>query len=158
MGPAMLEGIEHELEVMLPLLMRIDEPVIADLGSGSGLPAIPYKLLHPHSQLFLIERSVKKCTFLQHVIEAIQLEGVEILAHDPRHDTVGQFDAILARSFSPLSTLVHVCRKILRKNGRLYYLFTGDTPDLARDFMRVDIISRKNPEHTLNLGIFSRIP
>ena len=158
MGPAMLEGIENELEVMVPLLMGIDEPAIADLGSGSGLPAIPYKLLHPQSHLYLIERSVKKCTFLQHVIEAIQLEGVEVLAHDPLHDTVGQFDAILARSFSPLSSLVDVCRKILKKNGRLYYLFTGNTPDLTRDFIRVEITTRKSSEHTLNLGIFSHTP
>ena len=56
MGPSMLTGIEDELEVMLPLLMRIEEPVLADLGSGSGLPAIPYKILHPDSHICLIER------------------------------------------------------------------------------------------------------
>jgi 16S rRNA (guanine(527)-N(7))-methyltransferase RsmG len=158
MGPSMLKGIEDELEVMLPLLKEVDEPVIADLGSGSGLPAIPYKLLHPQTHLYLIERSVKKCTFLQHVIESIHLEGVEILPHDPLHDTLEPFDAILARSFSPLSTLVDVCQKILRPNGKLYYLFTGNTPDLTQAFESVKIITRKSAKYTLNLGVFSRIP
>ena len=83
MGPSMLTGIEDELEVMLPLLMRIKEPVLADLGSGSGLPGIPYKILHPDSHICLIERSVKKCTFLQHVIESLNLLGVEILCMTP---------------------------------------------------------------------------
>jgi 16S rRNA G527 N7-methylase RsmG len=54
MGPAMLEGIEGELQAMLPLLGSIREPEIADLGSGSGLPAIPYKALHPQAKVFLI--------------------------------------------------------------------------------------------------------
>lgn len=157
MGPSMLTGIEDELEVMLPLLMRIKEPVLADLGSGSGLPGIPYKILHPDSHICLIERSVKKCTFLQHVIESLNLLGVEILSHDPIHDDVGQFDAVLARSFSPLSTLVDVCLKILKPGGRLYYLFTLSTPELAQPFELVQIISQKSAMHTLNLAIFNRV-
>jgi 16S rRNA (guanine527-N7)-methyltransferase len=158
MGPAMLKGIEDELEVMLPLLMRIDEPVLADLGSGSGLPAIPYKLLHPDSHICLIERSVKKCTFLQHIIESLNLCGIEILPNDPFHEDVGQFPALLARSFSPLSTLVDVCLKILVPGGRLYYLFTAETPELAQPFELVEIISQKSTMHSLNLAIFSRLP
>jgi 16S rRNA (guanine527-N7)-methyltransferase len=157
MGPSMLTGIEDELEVMLPLLMRIKEPVLADLGSGSGLPGIPYKILHPDSHICLIERSVKKCTFLQHVIESLNLLGVEILSHDPIHDDVGQFDAVLARSFSPLSTLVDVCLKILKPGGRLYYLFTESTPELAQPFELAQIISQKSAMHTLNLAIFNRV-
>lgn len=157
MGPSMLTGIEDELEVMLPLLMRIKEPVLADLGSGSGLPGIPYKILHPDSHICLIERSVKKCTFLQHVIESLNLLGVEILSHDPIHDDVGQFDAVLARSFSPLSTLVDVCLKILKPGGRLYYLFTECTPELAQPFELAQIISQKSAMHTLNLAIFNRV-
>ncbi|MCU0962761.1 MAG: class I SAM-dependent methyltransferase, partial [Pirellulaceae bacterium] len=51
MGPAMLQGLEGELQVMLPLLERIDEPEVADLGSGSGLPAIPFKILHPGTRV-----------------------------------------------------------------------------------------------------------
>jgi 16S rRNA (guanine(527)-N(7))-methyltransferase RsmG len=158
MGPSMLKGIEDELEVMLPLLMRIEEPVLADLGSGSGLPAIPYKILHPESHICLIERSVKKCTFLQHTIESLNLSGIEILPNDPFHDDIGQFDALLARSFSPLSTLVDVCMKILKPGGRLYYLFTSGTPELADPFELARIISQKGAMHSLNLAIFNRLP
>jgi len=158
MGPSMLKRIGDELEVMIPLLVRIDEPEIADLGSGSGLPAIPYKILHPASKICLIERSQKKCTFLQHVVESIHLNDIEIKPSDPVHDTLGPFDAILARSFSPLSTLVDVSLRILRQNGRLYYLFTGSTPDFSQAFRTVEIITQKSVKHTLHLGVFSRIP
>jgi 16S rRNA (guanine527-N7)-methyltransferase len=142
---------------MLPLLMSIKEPVLADLGSGAGLPGIPYKILHPDSHICLIERSVKKCTFLQHVIESLNLLGVEILSHDPIHDDVGQFDAVLVRSFSPLSTLGNVCLKILKPGGRLYYLFTESAPELAQPFELAQIISQKRAMHTLNLAIFNRV-
>jgi 16S rRNA (guanine(527)-N(7))-methyltransferase RsmG len=157
MGPSMLKGIEDELEVMLPLLMHIEEPVLADLGSGSGMPAIPYKILHPDSHICLIERSVKKCTFLQHVIESLNLSGVEILPHDPFHDDVGQFDAVLARSFSPLSTLVDICLKILKPRGRLYYLYTLNRPELEQSFELARVISQKSALHALNLAIFNRL-
>jgi 16S rRNA (guanine(527)-N(7))-methyltransferase RsmG len=158
MGPSMLTGIEDELEVMLPLLMNIEEPVLADLGSGSGMPAIPYKILHPDSHICLIERSVKKCTFLQHVVESLNLSGVEILPNDPCHDDVGHFDALLARSFSPLSTLADVCLKILNPGGRLYYLFTSGRPELAQPFEFARIISQGSAIHSLNLAIFNRLP
>jgi 16S rRNA (guanine527-N7)-methyltransferase len=157
MGPSMLKGIEDELEVMLPLLMHIEEPVLADLGSGSGLSAIPYKILHPDSHICLIERSVKKSTFLQHVIELLNLTGVEILPHDPFHDDIGQFDAVLVRSFSPLSTLVDVCLKILKPRGRLYYLFTLSTPELPHPFELTRIISQNSALHALNLAIFNHL-
>jgi 16S rRNA (guanine527-N7)-methyltransferase len=157
MGPSMLTGIEDELKVMLPLLMSIKEPVLADLGSGAGLPGIPYKILHPDSHICLIERSVKKCTFLQHVIESLNLLGVEILSHDPIHDDIGQFNAVLARSFSPLSTLVDVCLKILKPGGRLYYLFTLSTPELVQPFELAQIISQKSAMYILNLAIFNRV-
>jgi 16S rRNA (guanine527-N7)-methyltransferase len=158
MGPSMLKGIEEELEVMLPLLRRIKEPVLADLGSGSGLPAIPYKLLHPASHILLIERSIKKCTFLQHILELLNLTDMEILPNDPLHDEVGQFEAILARSFSPLSTLEDVCLKILKPGGRLYYLFTAGTPELAQPFALIDVILQRSQKYTLNLAKFNRLP
>jgi len=158
MGPAMLDGIEGELRVMLPLLRRINEPEIADLGSGSGLPAIPYKILHPQAQVFLIERSLKKCTFLRHIVETLGLTDMEILTQDPLHVENLLFNAVLARSFSPISTLEKVCGKILREGGRLYYLFTGHPPTLGTGFQLNDIILEKSQDHHVSIAIFTRLP
>lgn len=158
MGPAMLDGIEDALDVMLPLLKHIDEPVLADLGSGSGLPAIPCKILHPDSRIYMIERSAKKCTFLRHTIEVLGLDGVEILQSDPLIMDIGKFDAVVARSFSPLLTLRQVCHKMLRDNGRLYYLFTGSMPDLTDTFQLKDMFSQEKKGLSLNLAVFSHLP
>lgn len=158
MGPAMLEGIEGELRVMMPLLRSIQEPEIADLGSGSGLPAIPYKILHPQAKVFLIERSVKKCTFLRHAVETLGLSGIEIIPQDPLYVEHLGFNAVLARSFSPIGTLVKVSRKILREGGRLYYLFTGHAPSLGAGFHLDGIISKDFQKHHLSLATFTRLP
>ncbi|HVN71939.1 MAG TPA: RsmG family class I SAM-dependent methyltransferase [Desulfomonilia bacterium] len=157
MGPAMLDNIEEEVEVMMPLLELIDEPVLADLGSGSGLPVIPYKILHPDSYVFLIERSVKKCTFLQHVIGVLGLEEVEIISQDPMKVAIGPFDAVIARSFSPLTTLREACLRIIKDNGKLYYLYTGITPEL-QPFTLEDVRTQIRGKLSLNLAIFSRHP
>ncbi len=158
MGPSMLEGIEGEVEVMLPLLESIHEMQIADLGSGSGLPAIPFKILHPQTEVFFIERSTKKCTFLTHVVEILELTGVKILSQDPLQVDTLRFDAVLARSFSPISTLEKVCRKTLRDGGRLYYLFTGKQPLLGEAFRLDDIMSEESRGHRINLAVFTRLP
>lgn len=158
MGPAMLEGIEGEVLAMLPLLKTIREPEIADLGSGSGLPAIPFKILHPQAKVFLIERSAKKCTFLRHTVETIGLSGIEILHHDPLQIEHPRFGAVLARSFSPISTLEKVCMKILSEGGRLYYLFTGHPPDLGTGFHLDEVTSEEHGGHHVSMAAFTRLP
>lgn len=158
MGPAMLDTIEGELGVLMPLLQRIREPRIADLGSGSGLPAIPYKILHPDSGLSMIERSARKCEFLQRVVDLLDLRDVEIIRKDPFHDPVGTFDAVLCRSFSPLSTLDAISRKILAEKGRLYYLYTGETPCLSQGFRLKQTLTEETGGFRLNLALFSRLP
>lgn len=67
-SPAFLKDLEHHALDCLELMEQIHEPVLADLGTGSGLPGIPFKIAHPDSLVFLIERSAKKCTFLRHII------------------------------------------------------------------------------------------
>ena len=158
-GSGMLDTIEQDVSAMLPLFKHINEPVIADLGSGSGLPAIPYKVLHPQSHVVLIERSKKKCTFLRHIIDVLDMEGVEIMEADPLITEVGRFDAVLSRSFSPLSKLEKAVLRILAKSGRFYYLFTGSSaPELGEKLCLQELITRDFLGYTLNLGVFSARP
>src|SRR5271167_360601 len=41
---------------------------LADVGSGGGFPGLPLKIVRPELQVFLIESSIKKATFLAEVI------------------------------------------------------------------------------------------
>lgn len=158
-GSGMISTIRQDVEEMLPLLERISEPVIADIGSGSGLPAIPFKILHPASRVVLIERSSKKCTFLRHTLDLMGMQAVEILEADPLVEDIGMFDAVLSRSFSPLSTLGKTVLRILAQQGRFYYLFTGNKlPDLDPRLRLMELFTRNCPGYTLSLAVFRLTP
>lgn len=152
MGSGMISSLEQEVDNLLPLLSEINEPEIADLGSGSGLPAIPFKVLHPETRVVLIERSGKKCTFLRHMLDQLHMDGLEIKEADPLKKCIGGFDAVIARAFSPASSLEKALSGILNDNGRFYYLYTeNNEPELGSRFQRRELISR-NP---LRLGIYT---
>lgn len=61
-----------------------DMHTIVDVGSGGGFPGIPLKIKYPHVHVVLIEVTHKKISFLQHVIEELGLEGIEVYALDWR--------------------------------------------------------------------------
>ncbi|HXH29057.1 MAG TPA: 16S rRNA (guanine(527)-N(7))-methyltransferase RsmG [Candidatus Polarisedimenticolia bacterium] len=46
---------------------------LVDIGSGSGFPAIPLKVLRPELDLVLVESSERKSAFLWSVIQALRL-------------------------------------------------------------------------------------
>ncbi len=133
-GQGMLARLEDEVHACMILLERIHEPALADLGSGAGLPGIPYAVLHPDSQVFLIERGQKKCLFLKHVVDLLGLEHVRVLDADPLRDTMGPFAAVIARAFSPKAALSDAVSRLLSIPGRFYYLGTFP-PQLARVFI-----------------------
>jgi len=155
MGSGMLSTLEQDVETLLPLLAEIHEPEIADLGTGSGFPAIPFKILHPATQTVLIERSGKKCTFLRHVSDRLRMDGLEIIEADPMKQPIHRFEAVMSRAFSPVSLLEKVLSRILKDNGRFYYLYTGDNePGLGTRFKRVRTLAG----NSLRLGIYIMEP
>ncbi len=52
--------------------------MIADVGTGGGFPGIPLKIAFPHLNVILIEVTKKKIEFLNHVIDTLQLENIEV--------------------------------------------------------------------------------
>src|SRR5436305_12136190 len=69
--------IKHFLD-SLSILSIYDKPHIRllDIGSGAGFPGLPLKIVRPDWQVILLEATAKKVTFLQHVIETLQLQNV----------------------------------------------------------------------------------
>lgn len=55
---------------------------IADVGSGAGFPGIPLAIVEKNLSVILIEVNGKKRTFLQKVIDSLELKNVSISAFD----------------------------------------------------------------------------
>lgn len=62
----------HILESLTALRFLNDDSRVIDVGSGGGLPVIPYLIARPTLKGILFESSHKKCVFLR---DALQLIG-----------------------------------------------------------------------------------
>ncbi len=133
-GPQVLKNIETEVGNCLKLIEPVNEDILADLGTGSGIPGIPFAVMHPDSKVILIERSEKKCTFLRHSISCMGLKNVEIIETDPLVSSVGKFPAVISRAFSPKESLIKITSEILENNGRFYYM-ASEEPSLDIRFL-----------------------
>jgi len=102
-------------------LQRPDARAI-DVGAGAGFPGIPLKLVCPGTRLTLLEATHKKVTFLEHLVDCLQLRRVTIiharaeeLAHDPAHRQ--QYDLALARAVADLPIVVEYTLPFCRIGG-----------------------------------------
>lgn len=79
--------------------------VVADLGSGAGLPGIPIACFETDASWVLIERSGRRTGFLRNAIAAARLENVSVVDRDLSQTPV-QFHLALMRAFRPLTPSV----------------------------------------------------
>jgi 16S rRNA (guanine527-N7)-methyltransferase len=73
---------------------------LADVGSGGGFPGLPLKILRPDLQVFLIESSVKKATFLAEVSRDLELTDLRVLVNrfEDVAEDVAPLDYVCARA------------------------------------------------------------
>jgi 16S rRNA (guanine(527)-N(7))-methyltransferase RsmG len=85
--------------------------MLADVGTGAGFPALPLKIMYPELSLVLIEVSSKRITFLQEVINALNLQNVEIVDLDWRtflRKTDYPIDLFVARASLAPAELIRI--------------------------------------------------
>jgi 16S rRNA (guanine527-N7)-methyltransferase len=63
-----------------PLTTDHRSPLVLDIGSGAGFPALPLKLWAPHIRLTLIESNHKKAAFLREVARALTLTNIDVIS------------------------------------------------------------------------------
>jgi 16S rRNA (guanine527-N7)-methyltransferase len=124
--------IKHFLD-SLSLLMAFDAPEarLLDIGAGAGFPGLPLKIVHPQWQLLLLEATGKKVTFLQHLIETLNLINIvavhgraEELAH--KCDYRATFDVVTARAVASLPALLEYASPFCRVGGQIILPKKGD--------------------------------
>jgi 16S rRNA (guanine527-N7)-methyltransferase len=93
---------------------------IADVGSGAGFPGIPLAIVEPHRHFSLIESTGKKCRFLEHVRDTLQLANVEVVqSRAEAYKPAMRFDTVIARAVGPVADLVKVAGPLVVGGGRL---------------------------------------
>jgi 16S rRNA (guanine527-N7)-methyltransferase len=104
---------------------------LIDVGTGAGLPGIPLKIASPDIKLTLVEATVKKTRFLEHVIAKLGLKDVEIVAsraetvaHEDRYRE--RFDVVISRAVAVLSALAELMLPFCNIGGRCIVQKKGD--------------------------------
>ena len=116
--------LKHFLDSLsvVPHLPKISS--LLDIGSGAGFPGIPLKMVQPSLEVTLIDSVRKKIDFQSHIIRTLGLKGIKAI-HGRIQDREilealgGRFDAIIARAFSDLDTLLLLSFPFLKKGGIL---------------------------------------
>jgi 16S rRNA (guanine527-N7)-methyltransferase len=97
---------------------------VIDVGAGAGFPGIPLKLVYPGIRLTLLEATGKKVTFLEHLIQRLDLRQVtaikaraEELGHDPDHRA--GYDLALARAVAEMPVVAEYTLPFCKLGGWL---------------------------------------
>lgn len=125
-----LEGIQrrHFLEsaALIPVLEQEGFPIrdrsLIDVGSGTGVPGIPLKIIEPSIQLTLVEAKHRKAEFLSALLPELGMGDVtivskraEVVARDPQHRE--QYDMAVAKALAPMRTLAELTLPFVRMGG-----------------------------------------
>jgi len=96
---------------------------VADVGTGGGFPGIPIKIYRPDIRLSLIESIGKKVKFLNHVVDTLKLdnvevmnERVEVIGHSKEHRE--RYDIAVARCVARLPILAEYCLPLVSVGGK----------------------------------------
>jgi 16S rRNA (guanine527-N7)-methyltransferase len=129
----------HVLDsVQLLDLIEPTDQALADLGTGAGFPGIIIAcamLDRPDAHVSLVEKSVRKCEFLEAAIAALGLRATVLNARIEEL-LEGKFDVVTARALAPLPKLTGYAQHLLKPSGKAILLKGRDVASeltLARE-------------------------
>jgi len=96
------------------------ESVVADVGSGAGLPGLCLAIARPDLKLTLIEPLERRCIWLQEVIDDLDLDNV-VVWRGRAEAALGleDFTVVTARAVSALDKLARLTLPLLSGHGEL---------------------------------------
>lgn len=125
-GTRHLEEIlqRHVLDSLSCLLFAplYEAKMLADVGSGGGLPGIPLAVALPGAEVSLFEATGKKAAFLRQASEELGLANVRVVnarveesAREDAHR--GAYDVCTVRALARLSVVAEYSVPLLRRGG-----------------------------------------
>lgn len=126
---AITEPVQIEIKHFLDSLscLKVDQfrppGRVIDIGTGAGFPGIPIKILFPQFDMTLVESVGKKVKFCQHVIDSLELQGLQIIKE--RAEVLGRqsehrerYDWGLARAVAKAPVVLEYLLPFVRVGGR----------------------------------------
>jgi len=104
----------------LAVVAHLPAGLLADVGSGGGLPGIPLAIAQPARRVTLNDANHKKAAFLQQAVIELKLSNADVhvgrvQAWHPAH----HFACVITRGFAELADFISACRHLLAPGGVL---------------------------------------
>jgi len=113
---------------------------VVDVGSGGGLPAIPFAILRPDCHLTLTEPRAKRAAFLRMAVRVCGCK--QAVVHADRVDTLpsATFSVATSRAtFSP-SDWLRIGTRLATQDGIVVVLGTGPLTEMPSGFRLCDFV------------------
>lgn len=126
----MAQGELHRVEehvVDSAALLRVydrHEALVADLGSGAGLPGVVLAVLRPSWRVALVDSRRSKAVFLREAVRALQLRNVVVVHNRIEGLESGAFDMATSRALGSIEITLGCSLKVVSPGGKLV-LFKG---------------------------------
>ncbi|MEY8701093.1 16S rRNA (guanine(527)-N(7))-methyltransferase RsmG [Streptococcus ferus] len=129
--------LKHFYDSVAPILqghLQDQNLKLLDIGAGAGFPSLPMKILFPQLKVTIIDSLNKRITFLKHLAEELELDGVAFYhgrAEDYGQNKAfrGQFDLVTARAVARMQVLAELTIPFLKVGGQLIALKASAAED-----------------------------
>jgi 16S rRNA (guanine527-N7)-methyltransferase len=130
-----LSGIKNIDEMLtlhildsLAMVPYIEGELIADVGTGAGLPGMPLAICFPNKKFTLIDSNSKKTRFIFQTANLLGLLNVQVVHNRVEdYDCPQQVDIVTSRAFSSLTDFVTGSQHLLQQQGR-FLAMKGQVP------------------------------
>ena len=133
------EVFEKDILDCVPLVEKVEKgSKILDLGSGGGFPGVVLAILRPDCEVHLLEKSQKKCYFLNKTKDTLKLNNIKVLKQTiSKNNTLEEYSTITARAFSSTQNILNLTERNLKKNGK-YLLLKGRIEKIEEEMAAIN--------------------
>ncbi len=116
LGPRELPRIWSRHVINSALLSELvpNETLVADVGSGAGLPGIPMAIAQPKAHFTLIEPMERRANWLAAVVSDLGIQNVDVIRARAEEVTRTDFDIVTARAVAALDKLLKLLTPLTR--------------------------------------------
>ncbi len=116
LGPRELPRIWSRHVINSALLSELvpNEILVADVGSGAGLPGIPMAIAQPKAHFTLIEPMERRANWLAAVVSDLGIQNVDVIRARAEEVTRTDFDIVTARAVAALDKLLKLLTPLTR--------------------------------------------